>query len=159
MTIFIILVLLIWIAILYNIAVGMYEECGHLKANVGTQEKRKRDTFDKYLSMVESGAGFEKTLVIEAAKIRTSKITDIDDQISGFSRVFSGAESNPNAIAVNLFQNFQIEIADTETKIQASKQKYNIAANNLNASIKKFPNNIIYSFILRRKPVSYMSEY
>lgn len=157
MEIIIFAILLIWVIVLYNISVRMYEECRQLKANVGTQEKRKKDTFDKYLSMVESGAGFEKSLVIEAARIRANK-TDIDDQIAGLNRAISGAESNPNAIAINLFQNFQVEIADTETKIQASKQKYNVSANNLNTSIKRFPNIIIYRFVLRRKPVDYMSE-
>ncbi|QWD07375.1 LemA family protein [Polynucleobacter paneuropaeus] len=131
-----------WFIRLHNRIVPMSERCKSLSANITTEEYRKTVTFERFLEMVSTGSEFEKSLVLEAARIRTNSKMNLDEKIETITRLIGGGESNPNAIAINLFQNFQKEIAETENRIQSSKKDFNVSAQILNSTIRLFPNNI-----------------
>jgi LemA protein len=131
-----------WFIKLHNHIVPMSERCKSLSANIINEEHRKSATFERFLEMVITGSEFEKSLVLEAARIRTNSKMSIDEKIETVTRLIGGGESNPNAIAINLFQNFQKEIAQTENRIQYAKKDFNVSAQILNSTIRLFPNNI-----------------
>lgn len=57
------------------------EECKNLKANIETEQQRKIDTFNKFSEMIAVGTDFEKTLILQAAEIRTNGVFSIDQKI------------------------------------------------------------------------------
>ena len=53
------------------------------------------------------------------------------------------AESYPNLKANENFLELQRELADTENKIQATRQFYNTVVMGLNTAVEQFPTNLI----------------
>ena len=67
-----------------------------------------------------------------------------ESALSGaLKNIFALAENYPNLKANENFLELQRELADTETKIQATRQFYNNVVMGLNNAVEQFPSNII----------------
>ena len=127
-------------------------------SNVETNYQRRTDLYSSVIKTIEGSANFEKTTltaVIAARASATQVKVDINDPAtlqkyqaaqgqlqSAFGRLMAVAEAYPNLKTTQSFQDFQVQIEQTENRINIARRDYNAAVNTYNLSVKTFPNNI-----------------
>jgi len=127
-------------------------------SNVETNYQRRTDLYSSVIKTIEGSANFEKstlTAVIAARASATQVKVDINDPASlqkyqaaqgqlqsAFGRLMAVAEAYPNLKTTQSFQDFQVQIEQTENRINIARRDYNAAVNTYNLSVKTFPNNI-----------------
>lgn len=145
-------IVVLYIVFSYNGLVARRNQAREAWATIDTQLKRRYDLIPNLLESVKGAAKHEKeTLdaVISArnAAMRASGATDkgaAENALTGaLKSVFALSESYPNLKANENFLELQRELADTETKIQATRQFYNNVVMGLNTAIEQFPTNLI----------------
>jgi LemA protein len=154
--------------ILYNMTVGSYnnmvtlrEEVTRAWQDVESDYQRRLDLIPNLVNTVKGYAEFEQstlTAVIEARAQATQVKLDADDLTpealqrfqaaqgqlsSSLSRLLVTVEQYPNLKANQNFLELQAELAGTENRIKVARNKFNLAAQNYNTFIQKFPKNII----------------
>lgn len=145
-------IVILYIVFSYNGLVARRNQAREAWATIDTQLKRRYDLIPNLLESVKGAAKHEKeTLdaVISArnAAMRASGAADkgaAENALTGaLKSVFALSESYPNLKANENFLELQRELADTETKIQATRQFYNNVVMGLNTAIEQFPTNLI----------------
>ncbi|MGN1063301.1 MAG: LemA family protein [Alphaproteobacteria bacterium] len=136
---------------IYNGLINAYQRVREAWSTVETQLKRR---YDLVPNLVETVRGYAKheadTLadVVSARNMakRTSDVAQLakDENIltDALKSVFALSENYPDLKASNNFLELQQELADIETKIQASRQFYNTMVLSFNTRIKMFPGNL-----------------
>ena len=146
----IVIVLLYFIAV-YNGLVARRNQVREAWATVDTQLKRRYDLIPNLVETVQGAAKHEKETLTELTQARTMAMqeTGIDsanahNKISQtLKSLFAVAENYPELKANQNFLELQQELADTENKIQATRQFYNTVVMGLNTQIEQFPSNLI----------------
>jgi len=151
---FCLLALAVLCFITYNKVIPLLEDCKSSEANINTELKRKLDVYYKFSEMLQSGSAFEKSVFTEITKLRTDASLTIDEKIYNARNLIAVAESNPNVNSVDIYKIYQHQIAETESRIQQSRELFNDAVNKYNSLVKLFPTNIICR-ILRFTPYAY----
>jgi len=154
---FCILTLAILCFFTYNKVIPLLESCKSREANINTELKRKLDVYFKFSEMLQSGSAFEKSVFLEITKLRTDTSLTLDEKIDNARNLLSVAESNPNVNSIDIYKIYQHQIAETETRVQNSRELFNDAVNEYNSIVKLFPTNIVCK-ILRFAPYSYSSN-
>ena len=154
MTIFLIViaVLVLYVVFAFNGLVSRRVQVKEAWATVDTQLKRRYDLIPNLVSAVKGAAKHEKGTLDAVIKARASAMSATgadnkaaaENQLTGaLKSIFALAENYPNLKANENFLELQRELADTETKIQASRQFYNTVVMGLNTAVQQFPGNII----------------
>ena len=145
-------VLFLYVIFVYNGLVARRNQCKEAWATIDTQLKRRYDLIPNLLESVKGAAKHEKetlNAVIEARNAAMSATGAADkgaaeNALTGaLKNVFALAESYPNLKANENFLELQRELADTENKIQATRQFYNTVVMGLNTAVEQFPTNLI----------------
>ena len=148
----IVAVILLYFVMVYNGLVARRNQVREAWATIDTQLKRRYDLIPNLMETVRGAAKHEKeTLdaVISARnvamKARGADARGVaENALSGaLKNIFALAESYPNLKANENFLELQRELADTETKIQATRQFYNNVVMGLNNAVEQFPSNIV----------------
>ena len=113
--------------------------------------KKRWDLIPNIVETVKGYAKHEKETLTELTQARTMAMqeTGIDsanaqNKISQtLKSLFAVAENYPELKANQNFLELQQELADTENKIQATRQFYNTVVMGLNTQIEQFPSNLI----------------
>ncbi|HMC96024.1 MAG TPA: LemA family protein [Flavobacteriales bacterium] len=153
--------LALWGVGFYNGSVNLNEDVTKQWSNVENAYQLRADKTKNLLEIVKGAANFEQstlTQVIEARAKATSVTVDpgdlspekiqafqqAQDQFSGaLSRLMVTVERYPELKAVKGFQDFQVQYEGMENRIGVERNKYNEAARNFNARIKRFPGNLV----------------
>lgn len=137
----------------YNGLVRARQRTKEAWSTVETQLKRRYELIPNLVETVKGYAKHEsKTLeaVIAARNIAMThpdlspQKEQTENMLAGaLKSIFALSESYPDLKANQNFSELQRELADTETKIQASRQFYNTTVLSYNTKIEIFPSNLI----------------
>ncbi len=148
----IIAVILLYFVGVYNGLVARRNQVREAWATIDTQLKRRYDLIPNLMETVSGAAKHERETLdaVIAARNSAMHATGADARgaaesaLSGaLKNIFALAENYPNLKANENFLELQRELADTETKIQATRQFYNNVVMGLNNAVEQFPSNII----------------
>ena len=150
-TIAVIAIILLYFIAVYNGLIARRNQVREAWATVDTQLKRRYDLIPNLIETVRGAAKHEKETLTELTQARTMAMqeTGIDsanaqNKISQtLKSLFAVAENYPELKANQNFLELQQELADTENKIQATRQFYNTVVMGLNIQIEQFPSNLI----------------
>ncbi len=130
-------------------------------ADVQSSYQRRFDLIPNLQAIVEGAADFEKstlTEVIEARAKATSVNIDASnlspeniqkfqaaqgELSSSLSRLLVSVERYPQLTATQNFKDFQNQLEGTENRINRSRDLFNEAVQNYNASIRRFPGSVL----------------
>ncbi len=145
----------------YNSFVRFVERTKEAWADIDVQLKRRYDLIPNLVETVKGYAAHEATTLdavttarakATATHIDASAITSADIQaMAGAEAALGGAlgkllavaEAYPDLKASTNFNSLQMELADTENKIQAARRFYNGNVRDLATALKSFPGNLI----------------
>ena len=147
----IVAIILIYFISVYNGLIARKNQVREAWATVDTQLKRRYDLIPNLIETVRGAAKHEKETLTELTQARSSAMqatgpdsADAQNKISQtLKSLFAVAENYPDLKANQNFLELQRELADTETKIQATRQFYNTVVMGLNTQIEQFPSNIV----------------
>ena len=150
-TIAVIAIILLYFIAVYNGLIARRNQVREAWATVDTQLKRRYDLIPNLIETVRGAAKHEKETLTELTQARTMAMqeTGVDsanaqNKISQtLKSLFAVAENYPELKANQNFLELQQELADTENKIQATRQFYNTVVMGLNTQIEQFPSNMI----------------
>lgn len=145
----------------YNGAVGKEENVKKAWSQVENQYQRRSDLIPNLVNTVKGYANFEQqtlTAVIQARASATQmrvdpdnltpeKIQEYEQRQQGVSgalgRLLVVAEAYPNLKANENFLDLQKQLEGTENRISVERRNFNEAVNGYNASIRRFPTNLL----------------
>lgn len=145
-------VLVVWFIGAYNLLVVRRNRVKESWSDIEVQLKRRYDLIPNLVGVVKGYAAHEKGVFEEVTKARvmtgSAKTArergQAENMLTGALRhLFAVAEAYPQLRASENFRELQMELSDTENKIQAARRFYNSTVLDLNTSVEQFPNNII----------------
>jgi LemA protein len=151
----ILLVLGAMLAGTYNRLVTQNEAVNNGWAQVQNVLQRRADLIPNLVETVKGYASHEKEVFesVAQARGRLAGATTPREAAaanaglsSALGRLLAIAEAYPDLKANQNFIRLQDELAGTENRISVERMRYNEAVRAFNASIKRFPNNLVASF-------------
>ncbi len=157
----VIVILIFWIFGSYNGLVNKEEAVNKQWADVESQYQRRSDLIPNLVNTVKGYANFEQetlTRVIEARSNATAVKIDptnlTPDKVQEFEQAQQGLtsalgrllvviERYPDLKANQNFLDLQAQLEGTENRIQVARQRFNETVNDYNASIRRFPGNLV----------------
>ncbi len=146
-------VLLILIVIgIYNGLVNRKVETQNAWSQIDVQLKRRHDLIPNLVETVKGYASHEKDTLEKVIQARNmavnarsvSEHAQAENMLSGaLKSLFAVSEAYPDLKANQNFMSLQEELTATENRIGFSRQHYNDVAGQYNATLMRFPNNII----------------
>ena len=118
-------------------------------AQIDVQLKRRYDLIPNLVETVSSYAKYEKSVLTQVTKLRSSIITGsvddklkANDQLSGaLKSIFAVAENYPQLKASDNFKELQEQLEGTEDKISYVRTSFNDYVLEYNNSLQTFPGN------------------
>ena len=160
----IVVVLGIAIAGIYNGLVKLDERVNEAWSDITVQLKYRADLIPNVIETVKGYAKHEKETFAMVTEARTAAMgaktvkqaAEAENAMqNALGRIFALAEAYPELKANENFKQLQIQLQDTEDKIQAARRFYNAGAKDLNTRIKTFPVNVVNNFVGHFKPRDY----
>ncbi len=136
----------------YNRLVRRRNACQNAWAQVDVQLKRRHDLIPNLVESVKGYAAHESGTfeAVTAARTAAQKAQGPADQAQAeniltqaLGKLFAVAEAYPQLRATENFQQLQAQLAETEDKIQVSRQVYNDTTLTYNNAIQTVPTNIV----------------
>lgn len=141
---------------IYNGLVRLNERVNEAWSDITVQMKYRADLIPNVVETVKGYAKHEKETFKMVTEARTATMgaktvketAEAETAMQGaLSKIFAIAEAYPELKANENFQTLQVQLQDTEDKIQAARRFYNAGAKDLNTRIKTFPVNIINNLV------------
>jgi len=150
-----IVVLLLLAGILsYNRFVSQRNLIRNAFANIDTELRRRYDLIPNLVETVKGYAAHEREVFEEVARTRASAMATSGGSpaaqaqaegpfVAALGRLFAVAENYPQLRATENFQQLQLELTNTEDRIQTSRRFYNNNVQNFNRRVQSFPSMLI----------------
>ena len=147
----VIVVIVLWAISGYNSLVNMDEGVTNKWSNVETQYQRRADLIPNLVNTVKGYAKHEQQ-TLEAVMQARSQATQEQlaayqkaqgDVTSALGKLLAITENYPDLKANQNFLELQSQLEGTENRITVARKDFNDAANVYNASIRRFPKNIL----------------
>jgi LemA protein len=156
-----------WLAGTYNSLIRLDQATQAQWAQVENVYQRRADLIPNLVNTVKGAAKFEQdtlTAVVEArskvGQVSGAALGNIANDPAAFARFqqaqdgLSSAlshlmvvmEKYPELKAVQGFSDLQVQLEQTENRISVERMRFNVAANDFNATRESFPTNIVASF-------------
>ncbi len=146
-------VIVVSFVLMYNGLVARQTRVKEAWSTVETQLKRRYDLIPNLVETVKGYAQHESQTLDKVVNARNMAMSmqgasvqkeQQENALSGaLKSLFALGESYPDLKASANFLDLQQQLADTETKIQASHQFYNTVVSDYNAKIRMVPYNLI----------------
>ena len=154
-------VVVVWVVSSYNTLVGKQERVSEAWANVETVYQRRADLIPNLVATVKGYAAHEQETLqaVTAARANATALsidpsTSTPEQVaawmkaqnevgSALGRLIAISESYPDLKASQNFLELQTQLVGTENRISTERRKYNEEVRGYNASIRRFPTNLI----------------
>ena len=148
----IIVVLVIWVAGIYNGLVNSEQRVETERANIETQLQRRSDLIPNLVSTVQGYASQEQGIYTDIANARAklAGATTVPEQAqadgelsNALSRLLVVVENYPELKSSQNFEELSVQLEGTENRIAIARQDYNEAATAYNTKRRRFPASII----------------
>lgn len=151
----------LWAVAGYNSLVNADEAVSTAWSNVENQYQRRADLIPNLVNTVKGYAAHEKETLdaVVSARTRATQVTvDADNMTpekfteyqkaqgevgAALSRLIAISESYPDLKANQNFLELQAQLEGTENRISVERRNFNETAKSYNASIRRFPNNLL----------------
>ncbi len=136
----------------YNSFVKLTNRVKEAWSDIEVQLKRRYDLIPNLIESVKGYAAHEKNVFESVTEARTRALEaksvkekeEADNLVtSALKSIFVIAEAYPQLRASENFRELQLELTDTENKIQAARRFYNSVVMELNTKVDMFPFNLI----------------
>lgn len=136
----------------YNGLVGKSEKVNSAFANIDTNLQRRMDLIPNLVNTVKGFASHETEIMKNVTDARTKlagagtvqeKANADSELTNALSRLMVVVENYPDLKSSENFRQLSDELAGTENRIAVARREYNEKVKAYNASIKKFPTNIM----------------
>lgn len=143
-----ILVTGVWAVVSYNNLVNLHENVQSQYSNMDVYLQRRADLIPNLVNTVKGYTSHESQILEEIAKSReklagssniSEKAEANNELSSAINRLLIVVENYPNLKADTQFTALCDELSGTENRIAVARKDYNLAVQNYNKSIKKFP--------------------
>src|ERR1700680_1182307 len=146
----VIVVVLIWIAFIYNGLVALKQRVSQSFADIDVQLRQRHDLIPNLVETVKGYAAHERGTLDAVIKARQQAVAaqsqgpaaqaQAENVLSGALRqLFALSEAYPNLKANENFQQLQAELTDIENKLAAARRFFNNAVQEYNTGIQQFP--------------------
>lgn len=141
-----------WAILTYNRFVTLTTRVQEAWSDIDVQLKRRYDLIPNLVETVKGYASHEAGTLEKVTEMRTRAMNatspaekaSAENMLSGtLKTLFAVAENYPNLKANENFLELQRELSDTENKLQAARRFYNSVVQDLNSSLKMFPNSLL----------------
>jgi LemA protein len=144
-----IVILLIWVAAIYNSLVRLRQNRENAFADIDVQLKQRHDLVPQLMGAVKGYMDHERGTLEAVTNARQKAIsagtinekiaaeTELTNALSGLS---IQVEAYPDLKASQNFMQLQNELSDLENKLAAVRRYFNSATKELNIAVQKFPN-------------------
>jgi LemA protein len=138
----------LWAIATYNGLVAMRQRVNQAFADIDVQLRQRHDLVPNLVETVKGYAAHERGTLDEVVKARNAAVSAqgpaqqaaAENALTGALRqVFALSEAYPDLKANTQFQQLQLELADLENKIAASRRFFNNAVQEYNTGIQRFP--------------------
>jgi LemA protein len=138
----------LWAIATYNGLVAMRQRVNEAFADIDVQLRQRHDLVPNLVETVKGYAAHERGTLDEVVKARNAAVSAqgpaqqaaAENALTGALRqVFALSEAYPDLKANTQFQQLQLELADLENKIAASRRFFNNAVQEFNTGIQRFP--------------------
>ncbi len=132
----------------YNNLVSLYENVQSQYSNIDVYLQRRADLIPNLVNTVKGYTAHESQILEEIAKSReklassnsiSEKVEANDELSSAINKLLIVVENYPNLKADTQFTALCDELSGTENRIAVARKDYNLAVQNYNKNIKKFP--------------------
>ena len=150
----VLVLLVIFIAKLYNDLVGLRQKVKNAWSQIDVQLQRRFDLIPNLVETVKGYMGHENEVLTKVTELRTSwanaktvkEKSELDTELSGaLKTIMAVSESYPDLKANQNFAQLQEELQNTENKIAFSRQFYNDTTTKYNTKLEVVPSNLIAS--------------
>ena len=160
----------------YNQLVNLEEQINGQWANVENQYQRRADLIPNLVATVKGYAAHESETLegVVAARAKATQVTVDPDNLtpeklqefqaaqgelsSALGRLLMITENYPDLKANENFRDLQVQLEGTENRIATERRNFNEASKSFNASIRRFPTNIIANMFGFEKKVYFEAE-
>src|SRR5690349_20805053 len=148
----VIVLLVLWLASLYNRLVSLRNRRQNAFADIDVQLRQRHDLVPQLVETVKGYAGHEKSVLTAITEARSAAMAakTIDDKIVAEQQLTSAlqglrvqVEAYPDLKANQNFLQLQEELSDIENKLAASRRFFNGATTEYNNAVESFPSNVI----------------
>jgi Uncharacterized conserved protein len=148
----VIVIIVLFLISAYNGLVRLRFNRENAFADIDVQLKQRHDLIPQLVESVKGYMKHESTVLTEITNARSNaiKATNLNERIDAENQLSSAlrglnvaVEAYPDLKANQNFMNLQMEIADIENKLAASRRFFNSATKEYNAATAVFPSNII----------------
>jgi LemA protein len=144
-----------WGVLTYNVLVRLRQHCREAWSGIDTELKRRYDLIPNLVETVKAYAAHERKLLTAVAEARARALASngspgtqaADEQklVGSLDRLLAVSERYPELKASENFLQLQLQLAETEDRIQAARRFYNANVRDLNTRTEVFPSNLIAS--------------
>jgi len=139
----------------YNTLVRLRQRVRESWSAIDTELKRRYDLIPNLVETVKGYASHERETLDAVIQARTRAVgstgspqqqaADEVPLVQALGRLFALAEAYPDLKANQSFLDLQVQLANTEDRIQAARRFYNANVRELNMRVEVFPSNLISS--------------
>ncbi|MDD5418176.1 MAG: LemA family protein [Candidatus Nanoarchaeia archaeon] len=153
--------IIFYIISVYNGLIQLKNNIHKARSNIEVLLKQRSDELPKLISTVKGYMKYEKGVLTEVTKARTSMMNAktlsqkaaADNMLSGaLKTLFAVAENYPKLRADKSFVQLQSRISGLENEIADRREFYNDSVNNFNIRIQSFPDMIVAKWMKFNKP-------
>lgn len=153
----IVVLIVLWAVLTYNGLISRRNKVDEGWSGIDVQLKRRHDLIPNLVETVKGYASHEREVLENVVRARSgaesarsagdvNATQDAENMLTGTLRqLFALGEAYPDLKANDNFRELQLQLADTEDKIQAARRIYNSNVNAYNTKIQQVPANIIAS--------------
>ena len=149
----ILVVITLWVVLNYNALVRIRQQVRESWSGIDTELKRRYDLIPNLVETVKGYASHEREVLQEVTEARArasasggspeSQARDEQSLVQSVNRLLAVAEGYPELKASENYLALQLELANTEDRIQAARRFFNANVRDLNTRIEVFPSNLI----------------
>ena len=145
----IVIVAVVGIVVAYNSLVRLNERVNEAWSDITVQLKYRADLIPNLVETEKQTFEMVTEARTAAMGAKTVEQTAKAERTmtSALGKIFALAEAYPDLKANQNFQELQVQLQDTEDKIQAARRFYNTGAQELNTRIQTFPVNLINKMV------------
>jgi LemA protein len=145
--------LILWVAFMYNSLIRGRNHCDEAWSNIDTELKRRYDLIPNLVNAVKGYAAHEREVLERVTQARTAAVAsqgspasqarDENVLVDSLRRLLAVVEKYPDLKANQNFLDLQEELVNTEDRLQRARRFYNGNVRDYNNRVEVLPSNIV----------------